>query len=451
MSSSSRGAVTSVMVENFKKDFRANPANRVVLNAVTKTSIRELAMNREVLAGTDFTFSNEFKTGPATEQKSTGRCWLFAGLNFLRIKAMKKMNLETFELSQSYCFFWDKLEKSNYFLENIIETRHEDLHCRLVMWLLQAPLGDGGQWDMFNNLIKRYGVVPKSVMPETFNSSNSKFMNYLLTLKLREYGSILREMHQNNVKVAKLHALKKQMLSEIYRMLVIYFGSPPERFVWQYRDKKEKFHRDPNPLTPLEFYKKNVGLDLDEMVSLIHCPTPDKPFNKMYTVEYLGNIVGGEIVKYLNVDLKTFKNAAVKQLKKNEPVWFGCDVGKMVARENGIMHARLYEYDKLLGTTFNLNKAQRIDYGDSRMTHAMVFIGVDLLKNKPVKWKVENSWGEKCGEKGFFVMSDDWFDEYMYQVIVPRKSLSAKLQKILKEKPVHLKPWDPMGSLAIMI
>ncbi|MBI4712661.1 MAG: C1 family peptidase [Planctomycetes bacterium] len=458
------GALTDGLLSKYEARFRSNPANRVALNAVSRTAIPEVAMNREVLARTDFTFSDMVKTGDATSQMASGRCWMFAGLNTMRIRAMKKMNLANFELSQSYTFFWDKLEKSNYFMENIIENIGEDIQSRIVMWLLAGPLGDGGQWDMFANLIRRYGAVPKSVMPETFNSSNSGHVNYLVTLKLREDAMILREMHRKGARASQLRTRKEEMMSEIYKLLVIYFGEPPKQFLWQYRDKKAKFHREPKPMTPQAFYKKYVNIELDGMVSLINCPTKDKPYNKMYTVQCLGNVVGGQIVRYLNIDIKTLKQAAVDTIRRGEPVWFGCDVGKGLFRDGGIMHTRMFEYDKLLGTEFGMNKAQRVDYGDSLMTHAMVLLGVNLVNNpdatvpaqaglrlrKPTKWKVENSWSDKVGEKGFFVMTDEWFDEYLYQVVVPIKSLPSKYRQILKQKPVVLKPWDPMGSLAVM-
>ncbi|MDI6733507.1 MAG: C1 family peptidase [Planctomycetota bacterium] len=444
------GALTSQLVRDYQKELQSDAFSRIARNALTRTGINEIAMNRDVVAGMDFTFSHLTKTGEITNQESSGRCWLFAGLNTMRVKAMKKMNLANFELSQSYCFFWDKLEKANYFLENIIETRNEDVHSRLIMWLLLSPLSDGGQWDMFANLISRYGVVPKSVMPETFNSRNSGQMNYLLVLKLRENAMLLRQMHQKGASVKELRSRKQSMLSEIYRMLVTYMDEPPKQFDWQYRDKKDKFHREPKPMTPVEFYNKYVNMKLDERISLINCPTRDKPYHKMYTLQYLGNMVGGKIIRYLNVDIDTLKNTAVRMIRKGEPVWFGCDVGKMLYREGGIMHSRLFEYDKLLGTTFGMDKAQRVDCRESKMTHAMVFTGVNLVKNKPTKWKVENSWGEKGGEKGFYVMSDDWFDEYLYQVVVPKRYLSPRLRRILLEKPIVLKPWDPMGSLAIM-
>ncbi len=444
------GVLSDELLNKYRASISSDPLARVARNAVTKTALPEVAANRDVLATTDFTFSHTTKVGTITSQMASGRCWMFAALNTMRVRAMKKMNLANFELSQSYPFFFDKLEKSNYFLENIIETRNEHIHSRIIMWLLSGPLGDGGQWDMFANLIKRYGAVPKSVMPETFNSSNSGYVNYFVTLKLREDAMVLRRMHKKGASLAKLRDKKEEMMSEIYRMLVVYFGEPPRQFEWQYRDKKDKFHREPKPMTPQSFYTKYVNINLDEMAGLINCPTADKPYNKMYTVQFLGNVVGGDIVRYLNVDIAALKDAAIKTLKAGNPVWFGCDVGKMLQRDIGIMDMKMYEYDKLLGVKFGMDKAERVDYGDSLMTHAMVFTGVNLVNGKPTKWKVENSWSDKVGDKGFFVMSDDWFNEYMYQVVVPKKYLPGKLLKILKEKPIALKPWDPMGSLAVM-
>ncbi len=430
------GALTHALLKKYGLQINTDPLVRLARNAVTKTALPDVVMNRNILAGIDFTFSHTTQVGTITNQQASGRCWMFAGLNTMRTKAMKKMNLTNFELSQSYPFFWDKLEKANYFLENIIDTRNQDIHNRTVMWLLANPLNDGGQWDMFVNLIQRYGVVPKSIMPESFNSSNPRHINYFLALKLREDAMTLRQMQPKRATIVNLRKQKEKMMAEIYKMLVIALGEPPQHFNWQYRDKKDKFHREPKPMTPHSFYNKYVNMDLDNTISLINCPTPSKPYNRMYTLQYLGNMVGGQIVRYLNVDINTIKNIALKIITQGEPVWFGCDVGKMLYRSGGILDTKLFDYEKLLGTTFGMNKAQRVDYGDSSMTHAMVLTGVNLINKKPTKWKVENSWGEKNGNKGFFVMSDEWFNEYLYQIVVPRKYLPVNLRKILKQKPI---------------
>ncbi len=435
-------------VQKFSESFDSDPKNLLALNAVAKSGIGAVALSRETVNRTDHTFSNLIETPDATNQKKSGRCWLFAGLNGFRVAAMKKMNLEKFELSQSYLMFWDKLEKANYFLENIIETVNEPLNGRLVMWLLADPLSDGGQWDMFVNLIKKYGVVPKFAMPETESSSSSYAMNDLLVGKLREYAWLIREKQAQGKSPDAIRQTKREMLNEFYRMLCIHLGKPPAKFFWEWRDKDKKFQRH-GDITPKEFFDKYVALDLDDMVCLINAPTKDKPFKKMYTVQYLGNIVGGHPVRYLNVDLKLLKNAAKQMIIDEQPVWFGCDVGPMMEKNLGVLDFDVYDYELVLGTKFELDKAGRLDYGHSCMTHAMLFTGVDVDdSDKPIKWRVENSWGKENGDKGYLLMTDKWFDEYLYEVAVSKKYLSSELLQVLDTEPVVLPPWDPMGSLA---
>ncbi|MFC4617566.1 C1 family peptidase [Camelliibacillus cellulosilyticus] len=443
-------AITQDMLERFTTDFKGDAQRRVVMNAIKKNGINDVAMNQDSPVAMQYTFSHEIKTGQITNQKQSGRCWLFAALNTLRQQVAQNCNLESFELSQNYQMFWDKFEKANYFLESILETLDEDTNSRLVSWLLMAPLNDGGQWDMFVNLVDKYGVVPKHVMPETFQSSNTRMLNYLVTLKLREDAAKLRKQYREDKKSAsELRAQKEEMLNEVYRMLCLSLGEPPTRFDFEYRDKDDEFHRDPG-LTPKDFFEKYVKVNLDDYVSLINAPTDDKPFDRTYTVKYLGNVKGGKDVNYLNVEIDTLKEAALKQLKDNEPVWFGCDVGKWLDRDAGIMDLDLFDYEATLGVQFGMNKAERLDYGDSLMTHAMVFTGVNIADDKPNRWKVENSWGKDPGNKGFFIMSDPWFDQYMYQVVVHKKYLPETLKSALNQKPIELEPWDPMGSLAVV-
>jgi bleomycin hydrolase len=361
---------------------------------------------------------------------------------------MKKLNLQTFELSEVYQMFWDKLEKANYFLENIIETRAEPLDSRMLNALLSDPLSDGGQWDMFVNLVDKYGVVPKSLMPETYSSSNSDSMNTLLDSKLREYAKLLRDMCTKGSSVEELRKSKCELLDEFYRMLAIHLGKPPSNFYWEWRDKEKVFHRD-GDVTPRDFYKKYVAVDLDDLVCLINAPTKDKPFNKIYTVQYLGNVIGGRPVRYLNVDMKTLKKAAVDMIKGNHAVWFGCDVGQMLETEMGAMDLNVYDYKIVYGTDFKLDKAGRLDYRNSEMTHAMVLTGVDLdEKGNPRKWRVENSWGALIGDRGYMYMMDEWFDEYVFEITVRKEYLSQELLSVLCTEPVVLQPWDPMGGLA---
>ncbi|MCD6176550.1 MAG: C1 family peptidase [Candidatus Cloacimonetes bacterium] len=419
----------------------------VLRNSILNVGLDEVALNHQSKTDMQHTFSLELKTGKITSQNKSGRCWLFAGLNTMRFKIMKDLNLKNFELSQTYQMFFDKIEKANYFLENILETLNEKTDSRIIMWLLNAPLNDGGQWDMFTSIVEKYGVVPKAVMPESFASSNSARMNQILTLKLREFASKLRKDHQNEKPLEELKDKKKEMVIEFYRLLTMFLGIPPKKFTFEYTNEDKKFHRDID-ITPKEFYAKYVDINLKNYISIINAPTQDKPFNKTFTVQYLGNVEGGNSVKYLNVDMNTFKELALLQLKDGVPVWFGSDVGQKMKRENGILSDDIYDYENALQSKFDLDKAGRLDYGESLMTHAMVFTGVNLIDDVPNRWKVENSWGEKNGEKGYFVMSDKWFEEYNYQIVINKKYLSEALKKAWELKPIILKPWDPMGSLA---
>jgi bleomycin hydrolase len=448
MPDASSSQISLNQIGEFRQRFEADSHSRLAMNAVTKTSAKTVATNRRAVTRLNHTFSHAIKTGAATSQNSSGRCWMFAGLNLFRMKAAEALNLEDFELSQTYTMFWDKLEKSNYFLETILNTLDEPTDGRLISWLVIDPVQDGGQWDMFVNLVEKYGVVPKSVMPETESSSASRVMNERITLKLREYASQLRSEHQNGKSLKSLRAMKPAMLEEIFRILSIHLGEPPTEFNWQWRDKDKEFHRD-GIITPHDFYQKYIKHDLDPMVCLIHCPQASKQFNEVYTIELLGNVVGGRKIRYLNVELPVMKAAAVATIKDQVPVWFGCDVGKMLDRELGLMDLDIFDYEGLYNVPFGMTKAERLDYGSSQMTHAMVFTGVDLDDDgKPIKWRVENSWGDKDGDKGHFVMTDPWFDEYNYEVVVEKRYLSPELQAILAKEPVPLPPWDPMGALA---
>lgn len=435
-------------VSCFSAAFDQEPKHRLALNAVTQNGIGAVALNRAVVNRAHHTYSHLIKTPKATHQQKTGRCWLFAGLNTLRLRAMEKMNLECFELSQTQLMFWDKLEKANFFLENIIETKEEPLNGRLVMWLLEDPLPDGGQWDMFVSLVEKYGVVPKAFMPETKNSSDSRPMNQVLVAKLRENAQQLRQRAGQGAAPDELRQEKRAMIGEFYRMLAIHLGKPPAAFSWEWQDKDKAFHRR-GEMTPVEFFNEYVEVNLDKRVCLIHAPTADKPFDQLYTVQHLGNVVGGHQVRYLNVNMAVLKQAAVDMIVSGQAVWFGCDVGKFLERDMGIMDVDVYDYDLVYGVSFKLDKAGRLDYGHSRMTHAMVLTGVDLDEaNRPLKWRVENSWGTEIGDEGYMMMSDAWFDEYLYEIMVSNQFLSSKLLKVLDGDPVVLPPWDPMGALA---
>ena len=442
------GSISSGLLQRMAAAWREDPQRRVMMNAIRKSGLSAVAMDQDVLTSHRYTFSHEIETGPITNQRSSGRCWMFAGLNTLRVPVKEHCGLKEFELSQAYQMFWDKLERSNYFLESILETLEEPLDGRVVTWLLENPLSDGGQWDMFVNLVEKYGVVPKDAMPETYHSGSSAGMNRVLVVKLREDAARLRQAHDlEHAHGAELQRTKARMLAEIYSLLVQFLGEPPQRLDFEYRDKDKGFHRDAG-LTPTEFYARYVGIDLERYISVINAPTADKPFGRTYTVRFLGNVRGGRDVLYLNVDSATLKGLALQQLLDGEPVWFGCDVGKMSDKDSGVMDAALFDYQAALGLHFQLSKAERLDYGESRMTNAMVFTGVNVVDGQPNRWKVENSWGKDPGHDGYFVMSDGWFDEYLYQVVVRKDYLPAPLRAALSLPPVVLQPWDPMGALA---
>ena len=440
--------VTLTNIKKYRKNFNNNPTSKISMNAATRTDVRKVAMNWDAFRDIDHTFSDKVSGEmKATSQMRSGRCWGFAGLNLLRVYLGRKYKLKNFEFSQNYFIFFDKLEKANYFLENIIETVEQPIDSRLVMHLLSSPVQDGGQWDMFANLLKKYGAVPKKVMAESHQSSNTAQMNKLVTRKLREFALQLREASSKGKAPLELRTMKDDMMSTIYQMLCISLGTPPEKFDWSIRNKKDKFQRFTD-LTPQKFYKEHVGINLDDFVCLINDPRSFTEYNKTYTVEYLGNVFGGNIIRYLNLETDELRKYTIKSIKADDPVWFGCDVGKFFTRQFGVMDMNLFEFDRFYGTTFSMNKAQRLEYGDSVMTHAMLFTGVDLKDKKPTKWRVENSWGADHGEKGFDIMTDPWFDQFMYEVVVHKKHLTKKIVDMYNMEPIGLPPWDPMGSLA---
>ncbi|MBP2099377.1 C1 family peptidase [Enterococcus rivorum] len=439
--------IESKVTKKFHDAFLNNKKQTVIQRSVIKNGISASAENQEAQINNVPVFSIDLATGKVSNQKQSGRCWMFAALNTFRHKMIDSFQLKDFELSQNYTFFWDKYEKSNYFYENIIATANQSLDSRKVAFLLATPQQDGGQWDMIVSIFQKYGVVPKTAMPESSNSSNSRDLNTYLNKKLRKDASILRELIASGKTMMEIQAVKEKMLEEIYRFLATSLGTPPTTFDFEYRDEQKNYHLDQG-LTPQSFYDKYVGVDLNEYISVINAPTADKPYNKTYTVEMLGNVVGGKEVKYLNVDMDQFKKLAVAQLEQGESIWFGCDVGQSSTRTTGIMSLDAYEMNDLFDIDFTTTKAERLDYGESLMTHAMVLTGVDVVEGKSTKWKVENSWGEKVGNQGFFVMSDAWMDEYTYQIVIRKELLSQEMQKVWEETPTVLAPWDPMGALA---
>lgn len=442
------GALTPAFLDELRADFERKPAYRIAQNAVTQVTADDVALNRRAVTGIDHTFSHLLDDWPVTNQKTSGRCWMFAGLNLFRVGAMRQMNLKEFEFSQNYTLFWDKLERANYFLEAIIETADRDLDDRTVAFLLDHPVDDGGQWNMFVNLVQRHGLVPKAVMPETESSSNTRRMNSILVAKLREGAKTLRDLHAGRARESALREAKDGVLRAVYRILSIHLGTPPQRFDWQWNDKDRGFHRE-GEMTPRQFAEQYVGVPLDEYVCLVNDPRPTSPYGRTFTVEYLGNVVGGEPVKYLNVPIEVMKDVAMRTVMDGEPVWFGCDSGKMMRRDLGLWDAHVFDYETLYDTAFTLDKAARLQYHQTMMTHAMLFTGVDVVDGRPRRWRVENSWGpENNGRKGFFVITDSWFDQHMFEIAARREALPVELRDAIDQEPIVLPAWDPMGSLA---
>ena len=432
-------------LELLRKDFSSNPAYRLAQNAVTRVSIDDVALNREVVNSTDHALSTQLDDWKVTNQERSGRCWLFAGLNLLRVGAMKKMGLKEFEFSQNFAMFWDKIERANYFLEAVIATADRDIDDRTVAHLLEAAADDGGQWNMFVAIVRKHGLVPKAFMPETQSSSDTGKMNSVLRSLLRQGAKSVRAARVNGIDAAREE--KAEILRVVYRVLCIHLGTPPENFDWQWTDKDKKFHRD-GELTPQEFASRYVDLPIEDFVCLVHDPRPTSPAGRTFTVEYLGNVLGAPPVTYLNVDMRLMKQIAAKVIEGGEPVWFGCDVGQMMSNEYGIWDARLYDLPGVYGTEFALDKADRLIFHETLMTHAMLFTGVDVTDGQTRKWRVENSWGTDRGKDGFYTMNDSWFDEYVFEIAARRDLLPAELQAALDAEPIVLPAWDPMGALA---
>ena len=440
--------ISEKSLNSYRNNYENNKMSKMATKAMSKASIEDVCYDTIGAAKMNHKFSIEIPTMTVCNQKSSGRCWLFAALNTLREEIGKKTNVENIEISQNQISFFDKLEKANFFLETIIETADRPANDRLVNWVLSAPVSDGGQWDMFVALVKKYWLVPKEAMPETYQSSNTGSMNRILNTKLREDAVILRKLINDGKSADEVEAKKDEMLSEIYNVLSVCLGNPPEKFDFEYVDKDKNYHID-RDLTPKSFYDKYIGVELDDYVSIINAPTATKPFNKAYTVDHLGNVAEGNPICYLNLEMSEFKKAVVEQLKNKQVVWFGSDVGKYGCGNEGVWATELYDYETPFGITFNMDKGDMLDYAQSSMNHAMVITGVNLTEDgTPDKWKIENSWGDSKGNKGYYIMSDDWFDKYVYQACINKKYLTKAQIEILGEERIVLDPWDPMGTLA---
>ena len=429
-------------LNNYKKDEK----NTIIRHALVKNSLLTVASSQDEIKEMDFNFDINIKTLPAANQKASGRCWLFAATNVCREVIAKKLNLANFELSQSYLAFYDRLEKSNYLLEAVIELIDKDYDDRTLAFLLQNGVGDGGQWDMFVSLANKYGLCPKNVYPETNTSSATRETAQLINFTIRKFASDAKALYLEK----GLEAVRKEkenILNKIYNLLINAYGVPPEKFDFEYTDKDGNYHIEKG-FDALSFKEKYLGDSLNDYVSLINAPTKDKAFGKTYTIQYLGNVVGGKQVTHLNVTMERMKELIFKQLRDDRIVWFGSDVGFYGDREEGVWEDTRFDLNTPFGLDLKMNKGESLDYHASQMNHAMCITGVSFKEGIPSKWKIENSWGKDRAKDGYYIMSKSWFDQFVYQAVVDKKYLNEEELKALQGKPVVLKPWDPMGSLA---
>lgn len=445
-------------LDKYRETFYSDSKNVLALNACTRADPLEVCTSRKNLELTQHVYQHKVEVDgkPMTNQKSSGRCWIFACLNVIRIPFMKHFNLEEFEFSQSYIFFWDKIERCNYMLNNIVKTAKagEPVDGRLVSFILHDPIGDGGQWDMICNVINKYGLMPKKCFPESFSSESSMRMNAILKSVLREFAKELRALVEAKVSDEEIKAKISEQMSHIYRIVAICLSIPSEKFTWEYTEKSKVTHSI-GPVTPLEFYKEHVKplFNVDDKVCLVTDPRPTSPFGKAFTIDCLGNVVGGRPIVYNNQPVELLMKLAAESIKDNEAVWFGCEVAKRFAGKAGIEDLEIHDYKLVFGIepSLGLTKADRLIYGDSAMTHAMVFTAVSFDdQGKPSKFRVENSWGEDRGQKGFLLMTSDWFKEFVFEVVIDKKFVSDEVLSVFQQEPRVLPAWDPMGTLALV-
>jgi bleomycin hydrolase len=438
----SRGAITSEILQQIRTTYKETPDNNAVTNAVTHNEIKKLAINRENEGKVNHLISNKIETKAVTNQKKSGRCWLYTGLNTLRPLVTRKYNMDLFEFSQTYNFFWDQFEKANLYLEAIIATAHLPVDNRKVVWLFQNPVDDGGQWTTFSDNVKKYGLVPSSAMPDTYQSENTSMMSRLLKRKLREDGMRLREMAIQKTTEDAINKTKLEMLSDVYRILVLSLGEPPVEFTWQF-EKKDGTISEAKTYTPKQFYDEVIGVNLDDYVMLMN--DPSKEYYKLYEVEYDRNLAEGHNWKFINLPIQVIKDYAKASILNNEPMYFSCDVGKQLNIEKGTLDLNNYDYNSLMGVNFDMDKKNRILTHESGSTHGMALVGVNVLPDGKVdKWLLENSWGKDKGNNGYLTMTDDWFSEYMFRLVVNKQYVDAKVLKILDKKAIMLPPWDPV-------
>jgi len=431
-------------INNMSKDFQNNQGKTALTNAISNNSIKTLALNRENVGKENFFINTKVETKGISNQKSSGRCWMYTGLNVLRAKVIDKYKLNDFQFSHNYLFFYDQLEKANLFYNGMIETAQLPLNDRRVEWFLKNPIGDGGQWTGVVDLITKYGIVPESAMPETYQSESTSMMGRLIKRKMREDGMALRKLGQSKMAKEKVIQQKNKKLAEIYKMLAYSLGEPPITFDWQYKDTDKNISKS-KTYTPKEFYKEVLDVNLNDYVMIMDNPTLE--YGKLYEIEYDRHMQEGGNWKYINIKADKIKEYAIKSIQANEGMYFSCDVGKQLESTKGFLDVNTYDYGSLFGVDFNMDKKTRIQTFESGSTHGMALMGVNILEdNSTDKWLLENSWGKK-GHNGYLIMTDEWFNEYMFRLVVDKRFLDKTALDILKQEPILLPPWDPMFSM----
>jgi bleomycin hydrolase len=430
------------MLQQIKQSYKRTGADKAIQNAITNTSINWLAVNTESKNNFNSHFSHKVNSKGITNQKSSGRCWLFTGLNVFRAKIIAGHKMGDFKFSANYSFFWDQLEKANLFLQGIIDTRTKPMDDRQVEWLFKHELGDGGQFTGVFDILVKYGVVPAEVMVETHSSENTSRMSNLIGLKLKEYGLQLRDQAAKGAKLSALEKAKTEMLGAVYRMLVLNLGEPPASFVWTRTNAKGE-PVETKEYTPQSFFQEFIGGDIEnDYAMLMNDPTHE--YYKLYEVDYNRHRYDGKNWTYVNLPIEDIKAMAVASIKDSTMMYFSCDVNKFLDRERGVLDVNYYDYGALLGTTFGMDKKQRIQTYASSSSHAMTLMAVDLDANGvPRKWMVENSWGPGANN-GHLIMTDKWFDEYMFRLVVEKKYITGKVKEIMQQKPIRLPAWNPM-------
>lgn len=471
-------------IEKYSRAFNADRANRVAANAAVSSGVLKAATSYQGMRALPHEFSVELKQGSITNQEHSGRCWMFAALNTLRFEVMHRWNLEDFEFSETYLFFWDKVEKSNAYLENVLATLDETTESRLFQTINDEPASDGGWWQMFVNLVNKYGLVPKSAYPESANSRSSDDFTQYLESQLRTFAARLRDAHKSGRTAQELRVMKLEDMETVYRICAISLGEPPRRFDFLARAKEEDdakksdgkdasasrtdgpngdasaakngdkdSGRDERPqireygITPLDFYRRYVPVDVNDYVTLANAPLPQRPFNTLYQIAYTTNVAETKPMEFVNVPLDTFRAAALRQLTDGHPIWFACDCLQYSLRKDGVFDRNAVRVDELFGTDFTFDKSRSLEYGDSPSNHAMTLTGVNLGKDgKPNRWKVENSWGKENGKDGYYVASDEWFDEYVTELIIRKDYLDDATTAVLAAAPTVLDPWQPLTT-----